>query len=148
MVLGRLYIIRNQNGDRINCTSAESVADTKRIAAIFRSLNVKRVIARQLAEESFHLRPLQSAANICAHMKLDLELVVASHEIPSNDIEDILVVWNRDEVNELISRFGILGQCAWPIDNYSGCVIIDASGWRFAAGFLDDRSHRGCCVVS
>lgn len=148
MVLGRMYIIRHQHGDGTNCTSAESVASAARIAAKFRSLNAKRVFTRYPVEINRHIRALQTAANICTHMSLNLELVCTSREIPSVDIEDFLIVWNREEVNELIYRFGILGQCAWPIDNYSGCVIIDASGWRFDPDFLDDRSHRGCCVVS
>lgn len=151
MVLGKIYIVRSQKGIFTNCNDSKNITDAKRLAQIFMNLNVKRVYTKLPEQKNSHfpsIRNVQTAANICSYMNLNLDIIQTPNDLPSFDIEDILIVWDHNKINELLNRFGITGYFIWPIDNYNGCVMLNSSGWVFETDFLEKHpANCGLCNI-
>jgi hypothetical protein len=105
MSFRNIYIIRHQQGDTSNCVSSNSVITSEGIANMFKRYNIRRIISRYPYNDK-HIRPIQTAANICSFLNTSLELVYDANTLPSEKFSNILVVWNHNDISSILKRYG------------------------------------------
>ena len=135
-----LYIIRHQQGDLYtNCLSKQGLRRCGKIYKYFTNICVRPKIYTCFAEESKHIRPIQTASTIATLMNKSIQLINIDSLPDIPHTHDIIMVWHHHEINEIIQYYSKnrLKSFLWKNDNYDGCVLIDTSGdWRFEEHFF------------
>ena len=95
-----------------------------------------------------HLRPLQTASNLCTLLGEEVKLCNTVYNLPNYVYGNVLVVWKHSEIQSILSKYGMVGRFEWPMDDYDGCVQITASGWEYDPDFFKEKIKpiwRWCC---
>ena len=143
---GTIYIIRHREGTTTNCVSSKSFFDVQDVCKKVKELNVQKVLTRYPYNDK-HIRPIQTAANICSLINKSLELFYDASSLPNIDSCNILIVWNHNDMNSILSRYGLIGKVVWPDDNYQGCIRINEFGWEYDSNFLNNNGFlEDCCM--
>jgi hypothetical protein len=143
---GTIYIIRHREGTTTNCVSRKSFFDVQDVCKKIKELNVQKVLTRYPYNDK-HIRPIQTAANICSLINKSVELFYDASSLPDIDNCNILIVWNHNDMNSILSRYGLIGKVDWPDDNYQGCIRITEFGWEYDSNFLNNNSFlEDCCM--
>ena len=143
---GTVYIIRHREGTTTNCVNRKSFFDVQDVCNKIKELNVQKVITRYPYNDK-HIRPIQTAANICSLMNKSLELVYDASSLPDFDRCNMLIVWNHNDMNSILSRYGLIGKVEWSDDNYQGCIKLNEFGWEYDPNFLNNNSFlENCCA--
>ena len=134
-----IYVMRHQRPGSMNtnCVSPDELQNTNMLAETVRTLNVHRVFTC-LPNASKHIRPLQTASNLCAITDKHLECCDGVDSLPMYVHGNILVVWHHSEMNEILNHFGMVSDFEWPVDNYDGCLSINEFGWEYAPAFFSN----------
>lgn len=141
MALRNIYIIRHQEGNNniSNCINSDSFNDTKNICEILKPMKFEHILSK-FPYNNKHIRPVQTAANICSFLDTPLELVYDARDLPNKQFSYMLLIWNHNDVYSILKHFGFTGNFQWPEDNYSGCIHIHDYNWNFDENFLKRKS--------
>lgn len=148
-----IYVIRDQPGepgnDRTNCIGRSEFERTQAIYDIVKKLKIGHVYTcTPNPKVDNHVRPLQTASNLCTLLGEDVELCNTVYNLPNYIYGNVLIVWNHSEVQSILSKYGMVGKIEWPEEDYDGCLQIKSSGWEYDPRFLQDNSISGwrwCC---
>lgn len=143
---GTVYIIRHREGTTTNCVNRKSFFDVQDVCNKIKELNIQKVLTRYPYNDK-HIRPIQTAANICSLIDKSLELFYDASSLPDIDSYNMLIVWNHNDMNSILSRYGLIGKVNWPDNNYQGCIKINEFGWEYDLNFLNNNSFlEDCCT--
>ena len=143
---GTVYIIRHSEGKSINCVDKNSFFDVQDVCYKMKKFNIQKVLTRYPYNDK-HIRPIQTAANICTLINKSLELFYDASSLPDIDSSNTLIVWNHNDMNTILSRYGLIGKVNWPDNNYQGCIKINEFGWEYDSNFLSSNSFfDDCCI--
>lgn len=79
----------------------------------------------------------QTGANVCSILSerdpVPIELVDNAQQLPECNKEDhVVVIWYGQGLSDLLQRYNIRENFAWPYDNRTGCLTIYPNGkWAF-----------------
>lgn len=148
MSFRNVYVIRHQSGDNnvSNCIDSNSFYNIPDICEILKPIQFEHVFSKYPYNNK-HIRPIQTAANICSFLDIPLELVYDANSLPDKQCSYILIIWNHNDVNSILQKFGFNTYFKWPEDNYNGCLHIHDSNWNFNENFLKKKHFfYDCCL--
>lgn len=148
-----IFVLRHQPGSRAsNCLNKEGVRNISEIARRFSKNPLILSTIYTIKPHSYkHIRPLQTATNLCTTMNDGKSVLVCNtYEDVVRDLtnfsstNDIIVVWHHGEIPEMLrymeTVYGFLESAPfeWPNDNYNGCLIVDPcnKGWEFHSNYF------------
>jgi hypothetical protein len=143
-----IYIMRHQRPGsfRTNCVDSSEVQRVHELAECVRSLDVHHVFSCTPGT-SKHVRPIQTASNLCSILGKSLELCDGVGALPNYILGNTLIVWHHSDTSAILSHFGIQSRFEWPDDEYDGCLIINDQGWGYEPHFFTTNTSTdcGCC---
>lgn len=140
--------MRHQEGMNTNCVDKKHICDIPYICDKLEELDIGRVFTRYPYHNK-HIRPIQTSTNICTFMNKSVELVYDAYNLPESDSKNMLIVWNHGDINSILDRYGLIGNCAWTDDNFNGCLKLNAYGWEYDPDFFKrSNSWLGSCCIS
>jgi hypothetical protein len=148
MSFRNVYIIRHQKGynNLSNCIDSNSFYNTENICQILKPIKFEHVFSK-FPYNNKHIRPIQTAANICSFLDKSLQLVYDARDIPNKHFSCTLLIWNHDDINSILKHYGFIDSFQWPEENYNGCIYIHDSNWHFNENFLKNNSFfDDCCL--
>ena len=86
-----------------------------------------------------HIRPLQTASNLCTLLHRDLRVIDGVKNLPKFMFENMLIVWHHSEMENILKHYGFKGEFSWPDDNYDGCLMLYGCGWEFDPTFFENK---------
>lgn len=135
-----VYVLRNLEGSSTNCIDKASVYYCEQIAIKVSKLNITKIICKTPNQfRDKHIRPIQTAANICSALGLSLQLVSDAFQLGDED-ENILIIWNNDDINNILLRYNMYGTFQWDDSNYDGLLTINQNGWEFDSNYLEHNT--------
>ena len=140
-----IYVMRHQRPGKYtgNCVDAREIQDTKSLCERIRPLEVRNVIACAPGA-SKHIRPLQTASNLCSCMDCYLEVCENVHALPNFIHGNTLIVWHHSDMEAILNHFGFPCRFEWPDDDYDGCIVINEHGWGYDARFFSATRCDSC----
>lgn len=141
-----IYIMRHQRPGsfRTNCVDSSEVRRIHELAEHVRSLDVSHVFSC-MPGTSKHVRPMQTASNLCSVLEKSLELCSGVNGLPNYILGNTLIIWHHSEMSEILSHFGIQSRFEWPDDEYEGCLIVNDQGWGYEPNFFTPKTPVECC---
>jgi len=144
----KIYVIRHQRpGSTVgNCVAKEEIRRTKLLYNRIRVLNIEKVITCE-PNETKHIRPLQTASNLCSLMNVLLEVCKDVYMLPKIVNANILIVWHHADMEAIINHYGLENSFEWPEDDYDGCIIINNNGWQYQNNFFSREMNNTCLSI-
>ena len=132
-----IYIIRHQKpGQHVNCISKQELNNTKSMYEKIKTLQIGRVFTRYPTTQNNHIRPLQTASNLCTFMGQNIELCNEVKDLPNYITTNVLVVWNHSDIKYILEKYNMSGWFEWPENDYDGCLMINEYGWEYDHSFF------------
>ncbi len=151
-----IFIVRHQSGTRAsNCLNKEGLCNVHQMAKHFSQNPLILSSIYTVKPRNYkHVRPLQTASNLCTLMDDGKSVLVCdTYEDVVRDLmnfsstHDIVIVWHHDEIPEMLryieTMYGFSDGRAgcfssWPENNYTGCLIVDVcnKSWNFHSNYF------------
>ena len=141
-----IYIMRHQRPGsfRTNCVDPSEVRHVRELANQLRSLGISDVFSC-MPGTSKHVRPIQTASNLCSVLGKSLELCDGVDTLPNYILGYTLIVWHHSDMSAILSHFGIQSRFEWPDDEYDGCLMINDQGWGYEPNFFTKNTPTEYC---
>ena len=133
----RIYVIRHQKPEEhTNCITESELNRTRSLYEKFKHLHISHVFTCCPSIKNKHIRPLQTAANLCTFLGNNVELCNDASELPNYITSNILIVWHHSNIHTILEKYGMIGNFEWPDNDYDGCLVINIYGWEYDHSFL------------
>lgn len=149
-----IFIVRHQSGIKAsNCLNKEGLYNISQMGKCFSKNPLILSSIYTIKPHSYkHIRPLQTASNLCTMMNDGKSVLVCNtYEDVVRDMinftstNDVVIVWHHGEIPEMLRYIQsvycfpeVTNHFNWPEKNYDGCLIVDVcnKSWSFRSKYF------------